>query len=97
MCSSEFISFPFIPNCYRLRSKLLNVPNGVKNVLNFQDIPNICLYGFWPIYPLICSLVLAFALKVLGQVNTDVFNFSSIHLANNHSRKPQEMNAKPIH
>lgn len=30
---------------------------------------------------LICPLVLAFAMKVLGQVNINVFNFSSIHLS----------------
>lgn len=32
-------------------------------------------------YALICSSVLAFAMKVLGHVNIDVLNFSSIHLA----------------
>ena len=32
-------------------------------------------------YALICPLVLAFAMKVLGQVNINVFNFSSIHLS----------------
>lgn len=49
--------------------------------LKFQDIPNICLQGLWPMYALICPLVLAFAMKVLGQVNISVFNFSSIHLS----------------
>lgn len=54
---------------------------SIKYVLNFQDIPNICFYSLWAIHPLICSLVLAFAMIVLGQVNTDAFNFSSIDLS----------------
>lgn len=48
-------------------------------------------------YRLICSLVLAFVMNILGQVNIDAFNFSSIRLANNHSWEPQEVNAKKIH
>lgn len=50
--------------------------------LKFQDIANICLQGLWPMYALHLPFVLAFAMKVLGQVNISVFNFSSLlHLS----------------
>lgn len=48
-------------------------------------------------YALICPLVLAFAMKVLGQVNIQCVQFSSIHLSKQSLRKPQETNTKRIH
>lgn len=56
-------------------------------------------------YALICPLVLAFAMEVLGQVNINVFNFSSIHLSkqsllkapgNEYQANPQQTKMKSI-